>query len=60
MLSDEERATLERSAQRSVLLICDNYGTHKGPVIKTWLRRHPWLHMHFIPTCSSRINQVER
>jgi transposase/transposase-like protein len=41
-------------------LICDNYGTHKTPAIKTWLERHPRFHMHFTPTGSSWINQVER
>ena len=41
-------------------VICDNYGTHKTPVIKTWLARHPRVHLHFTPTGSSWINQVER
>jgi transposase len=43
-----------------VHLICDNYGTHKTPAIKTWLTGHPRFHMHFTPTGSSWINQVER
>jgi transposase len=43
-----------------VHLICDNYGTHKTPAIKAWLGRHPRFHMHFTPTGSSWINQVER
>ncbi|WP_329082512.1 IS630 family transposase [Streptosporangium sp. NBC_01469] len=41
-------------------LICDNYGTHKTPAVKAWLARHPRFHMHFTPTGSSWINQVER
>jgi transposase len=41
-------------------LICDNYGTHKTPTIKAWLARHPRFHMHFTPTGSSWVNQVER
>jgi transposase len=41
-------------------LICDNYGTHKTPAIKAWLTRHPRVRMHFTPTGSSWINQVER
>ncbi len=28
-------------------LICDNYGTHKHPVIKTWLEAHQRVHLHF-------------
>jgi len=43
-----------------VHLVCDNYGTHKTPAIKAWLARHPRFHMHFTPTGSSWINQVER
>jgi transposase len=34
-------------------LIVDNYGTHKHPRVKSWLRRHPRVHLHFIPTSSS-------
>jgi transposase len=47
-------------ADLDVHLICDNYGTHKTPIIKAWLARHPRFHMHFTPTGSSWINQVER
>ena len=43
-----------------VHLICDNYGTHKSPAIKTWLAAHPRFHVHYTPTYSSWINQVER
>ena len=43
-----------------VHLVCDNYGTHKSPAIKTWLAKHPRFHMHYTPTYSSWINQVER
>jgi transposase/transcriptional regulator with XRE-family HTH domain len=43
-----------------VHLICDNYGTHKAPSIRTWLSKHPRFHIHYTPTYSSWINQVER
>jgi transposase len=43
-----------------VHLVLDNYGTHKTPLIKRWLLRHPRVHMHFTPTGGSWINQVER
>jgi len=43
-----------------VHLVCDNYGTHKTAAINTWLAKHPRFHMHFTPTSSSWINQVER
>jgi transposase len=41
-------------------LVCDNYGTHKTPAIKAWLGKHPRVHLHFTPTGSSWLNQVER
>jgi len=41
-------------------LIIDNYATHKHPRVKSWLRRHPRFHLHFIPTSSSWLNMVER
>ena len=43
-----------------VHLVCDNYSTHKSPSIVKWLDSHPRFHMHFTPTYSSWINQVER
>lgn len=43
-----------------VHLICDNYGTHKHARVKTWLARRPRFHLHFTPTYSSWLNQVER
>jgi transposase len=43
-----------------VHLVCDNYGTHKTPAVKAWLARHPRFHVHFTPTSSSWVNQVER
>jgi transposase/transcriptional regulator with XRE-family HTH domain len=41
-------------------LVCDNYGTHKSPAIKKWLATHPRFTVHYTPTYSSWINQVER
>lgn len=43
-----------------VHLIMDNYCTHKAAPIKRWLLRHPRYHLHFTPTHSSWINQIER
>jgi transposase len=47
-------------AELDVHLICDNYSTHKTPAIRAWLDAHPRFHMHFTPTYSSWLNQVER
>jgi transposase len=41
-------------------LIVDNYGTHKHPRVKSWLKRHPRFHLHFTPTSSSWLNLIER
>jgi transposase len=43
-----------------VHLVCDNYATHNTAEIKTWLGKHPRFHVHFTPTGSSWMNQVER
>lgn len=43
-----------------VHLVADNYATHKSPTVVRWLESHPRFHMHFTPTYSSWINQVER
>ena len=47
-------------ADLDVHLICDNYATHKSPSVVKWLADHPRFHMHFTPTYSSWLNQVER
>ena len=43
-----------------VHLICDNYGTHKHAKVKAWLAKRERFHLHFTPTYSSWLNQVER
>jgi transposase len=43
-----------------VHLVCDNYATHSTPEIRAWLARHPRFRVHFTPTGSSWMNQVER
>jgi transposase len=47
-------------ADLEVHLIADNYATHKTEIIQNWLAAHPRFHMHFVPTSSSWLNQVER
>jgi transposase len=47
-------------ADLEVHLIADNYATHKTDIIQNWLAAHPRFHMHFVPTSSSWLNQVER
>ncbi|WP_443063355.1 IS630 family transposase [Streptomyces sp. NBC_00445] len=54
------RIDKEVPAHLQIHLIVDNYGTHKTPAIKAWLAKHPRFELHFTPTGSSWINQVER
>jgi putative transposase len=51
-----------RSVPRSldIHLIVDNYGTHKHARVKAWSARRRHWPIHFIPTYSSWLNQVER
>ena len=63
MLAAAEREGLADALRPSGLdlhPILDNYGTHKTPMIKRWLLRHPRFHLHFTPTGASWLNQVER
>jgi len=48
------------AAGLDIHLVCDNLATHKTPATRAWLARHPRFHMHFTPTGSSWMNQVER
>jgi len=43
-----------------VHLILDNYATHKHPEVERWLKQHKRFRLHFTPTSSSWLNQVER
>ena len=47
-------------AELDVHLVCDNLATHKTPAINDWLAKHPRFTVHFTPTGSSWINQVQR
>ncbi len=44
----------------SCRVICDNASTHKAPETQRWLKRHRRFTMHYTPTYSSGLNQVER
>ena len=53
-------ATLPKEPGVSIHIVLDNYATHKTPAVKRWFLRHPEYHLHFTPTSSSWLNQVER
>ena len=46
-------------ANLDVHLIVDNYATHKHERVRRWLAARPRYHIHYTPTYSSWLNQVE-
>lgn len=52
---------IENSVPKGLDIHCivDNYATHSHPKVKAWLVARPRCYMHFIPTYSSWLNQVE-
>ena len=57
---DHVDAALPKEPGVSVHVVLDNYATHKTPAVRRWFLRHPEYHLHFTPTSSSWLNQVER
>jgi transposase len=55
-----ERIDRSVDGNLDVHLVLDNYGTHKHPEVKKWLTARPRYHVHFTPTSSSWLNQIER
>src|SRR6058998_153076 len=47
------------SKQREIHIILDNLSTHKTTRVREFLAAHPHVHLHFTPTYSSWLNQVE-
>src|SRR6516165_8396387 len=45
--------------QQSVHIICDNLSAHKTKAVCDFLTRHPKVRIHYTPTYSSWLNQVE-
>ncbi len=46
-------------AEKMVHAVVDNYATHKHPMVRAWLVRHPRWTFHFTPTSASWLNAVE-
>jgi len=55
-----DRVEQATPADDAIHVILDNLSPHKSPPVHRWLRRHPRVHFHFIPTSSSWLNLVER
>ena len=44
---------------REIHVICDNVSSHKTDLVEDFLAKHRRVHMHYTPTYSSWLNQVE-
>ena len=55
-----DRIDQSMASDLDIHLVLDNYGTHKHPAVKQWLAMRPRYHVHFTPTSSSWLNQIER
>jgi transposase len=53
---------VERSvpAALDIHVVMDNAGSHETKLIRDWFAKRPRWHVHYTPTSSSWINQVER
>jgi transposase len=49
---------VQANPNREIHVVLDNLNTHQ-PKDDRWLKQHPQVHLHFIPTYSSWLNQVE-
>ena len=48
-----------QAARREIHIILDNLATHKTKQVQAFLAAHPPVRLHFTPTSSSWLNQVE-
>jgi transposase len=46
--------------RRAIHLIADNFAARKTKAVAAWLAAHPRVAMHYTPTYSSWLNQIER
>ncbi len=54
-----ERVVATQSPRREIHLIADNLSAHKTKAVAAWLEAHPRVTLHYTPTYSSWLNQVE-
>jgi len=45
--------------RREIHIIVDNLSAHKTQQVRTFLVKHPRVHLHYTPTYSSWLNQIE-
>ena len=54
-----DRVIATQPRRREIHLIVDNLSAHKTQAVEAWLVAHPRVHLHYTPTYSSWLNQVE-
>jgi len=54
-----EELVARQPAGQEIHVILDNFSTHKTELVKEFLQQHPNVNLHFTPTYSSWLNQVE-
>ncbi|WDM68431.1 IS630 family transposase [Xanthomonas cucurbitae] len=55
-----EEIVASQYSRRQIHVICDNVSSHKTPLVQAFLDKHRRrVHMHYTPTYSSWLNQVE-
>ena len=50
---------VEGRPEKEIHIILDNLSAHKTETVQAWLKAHPAVHLHYTPTYSSWLNQVE-
>ena len=53
------QAVAREPRDREIHIVLDNLSTHKTQRVREFLDEHPTVHLHFTPTYSSWLNQVE-
>jgi transposase len=54
-----EDLVARQAPKQAVHIICDNLSAHKTKAVCNFLARHPEVRIHYTPTYSSWLNQVE-
>ena len=54
-----DRVVTGQPKGQDIHLILDNFSAHRTKAVEAWLESHPAVSMHFTPTYSSWLNQVE-
>jgi transposase len=54
-----DRVIATQPRRRAIHLIVDNLSAHKTKAVEAWLVAHPRVELHYTPTYSSWLNQVE-